>query len=123
MGQAFALGATVGWTASGSGQYVVKVRRRGSTSPWSQFQTRETSFQLTGLAANTPYEWEVHSVCDNDNISAPVGGNLTTGSVARAGAPKVYVVTAPVGKFLDSGGDLNSYANNEAYIYSIRPKD
>ncbi|MEM6634150.1 MAG: CUB domain-containing protein, partial [Bacteroidota bacterium] len=118
----FALGATVGWTASGSGQYVVKVRRRGSTSAWSQFQTRETSFQLTGLAANTPYEWAVHSVCDNDNISAPVGGNFTTRSVSRAGSPKVYVVNSPEGKFLDSGGELNSYANNEAYIYSIRPK-
>ena len=117
-----ALGAKLAWLGSGNAQYVIKVRRRASNEAWSQFQTRNNSFQLSGLAANTAYEWAVHTVCGDDNISAPVGGNFTTKGVSRSGTPDVYLFTEEKGVFMDSGGEFAGHSNNEAYIYSIRPR-
>ncbi len=120
--QVFALSANLSWSSAGKGQYVVKVRKKDSEEPWSQFQTRNNFFQLSGLAANSSYEWEVHSICANDKISAPVGGNFTTTGVSRSGKPEVYILTESKGVFMDSGGERN-YSNREAFIYSIRPRE
>ena len=121
--ETFALGATVGWQAGGTGNYVVKVRQQNEDEAWTQFPTKESQFQLTGLAANSTYDWEVHSVCPSGQVSPPVGGTIRTNGVGRAGNPQIYIITAEKGEFTDSGGKERGYANNEAYIYSIRAKE
>lgn len=46
---------------------------------WSaDITTEETSCQLTGLTANTPYEWRVKGICDPDEESSWATSNFIT---------------------------------------------
>ncbi len=120
---AFALGATVKWEANtNADEYVIKVKRQNSDDAWTQFQASGEEHVLTGLSANSSFDWEMQSICRGNKISPPVGGTFQTPDIGRVGSPKVYIVSATKGIFTDSGGEISGYSTEEAYIYSIRPQ-
>jgi len=117
----FALGAQMRWQGNTNAkEYVIKVRRDNTSMPWRQFQSQESEFIVSGLGANSSYEWEIQSICGVDMVSPPVGGKFTTPSIGRVGSPKVYIIPSEKGKFTDSGGEIAGYTTEEAFIYSIR---
>jgi hypothetical protein len=75
-------GATIGWTAApGYNTYVsdfaTSYRKSGATTWTSLSNTSGTSKTLTGLQANTTYEWRVTQTCPYFNSSA-VTSTFTT---------------------------------------------
>ena len=79
------LGGTLSFTAKGQdssfpseifGVFVTTASSEDALAPvaagsWSdEIATEEVSYQLTGLTANTPYEWQVKGLCGPDDESA-----------------------------------------------------
>ncbi len=117
----FPMGATLSWQAvNKAAQYYLYVKRRNLDQKWEKYRTTASSVTLTGLGANSLYQWELQAVCGNDT-SARVGGNFTTPGVSQRGSPKIYSISLNRGKINDSGGTHAGYINNEAYIYRILP--
>jgi hypothetical protein len=72
--------ATLNWsTASGANSYRVRYRSSDSTS-WQEVTTSSSSYNLSGLANNTTYEWQVRSECSSLNSAYSSGPNFATSS-------------------------------------------
>ncbi len=79
-------GFTISWSAvSGAATYDVRYKA-ASSSTWINSSTAATSLAVTGLTANTAYQFEVRSNCGSGNVSA----YSATGSVTTAPAPVPY---------------------------------
>jgi hypothetical protein len=64
-------GATLSWNEVGSATaWTLYYRAAGSTDPFTEIQTTDTSYSLNGLTANTDYEFYVVSDC-GDSYSNP----------------------------------------------------
>jgi hypothetical protein len=86
--------ALLSWTAvSGASSYKVEYKLSTSTS-WtiSQSATTSTSLTLSGLTANTAYNWRVTTNCGVNGISNPVSANFTTSP--NCGSPSTLTSTA-----------------------------
>ncbi|MCU0437976.1 MAG: S8 family serine peptidase [Raineya sp.] len=72
-------GATLNWGAvSGAASYDVRVRATGATT-WTDFLGRTgTSFAVTGLTANTGYEWQIRTNCSGSSSAYSSSTTFTT---------------------------------------------
>lgn len=83
--------ATLSWGAvTGSTSYIVQYKNNSSTTWNTMNAVTTTSYNLTGLAANTTYNWQVKTDCSNFSASS----NFTTGTGSGGGSTPC---TAPVG--------------------------
>lgn len=83
--------ATLSWGAvTGSTSYIIQYKNNSSTTWNTMNAVTTTSYNLTGLAANTTYNWQVKTDCSNYSASS----NFTTGSGSGGGSTPC---TAPVG--------------------------
>ncbi|SNR41301.1 Por secretion system C-terminal sorting domain-containing protein [Lutibacter agarilyticus] len=73
--------ATIGWDNAGVSSYDIQYRVNGA-STWIATTSTTNSLNLTGLTANTTYEFQVRSVCGStySNYSSLI--NFTTASVS-----------------------------------------
>jgi len=83
--------ATLSWGAvTGATNYIIQYKSNSSTS-WITLNTvATTSYSLTGLAANTTYNWQVKTDCSNYSATS----NFTTTNTSGGGTTPC---TAPVG--------------------------
>ncbi len=114
----FPLGANLKWEGNAS-SYILQVKHKNE-SEWQEYRSDDTQEIVTGLGANGIYEWQVRSVCDGES-SAWVGQTFLTPNISRSASPQVFTVRANSGKFLDTGGALAGYSNEENYLYRIIP--
>jgi bacillolysin len=61
-----ATGATLGWASTGANSYNVQYRVVGTTT-WTSTTSTTNSKAITGLTANTNYEFQVQSVCTTNS--------------------------------------------------------
>lgn len=117
----FPMGVSLNWkNESKADHYLLYVKRRTLDTEWTKYRTSSSSVTLTGLSANSLYQWEMQAVCGTDT-SGRVGSSFTTPGVSQKEAPQIYSISLDNGKFNDSGGEHAGYINNEAYIYRIIP--
>lgn len=70
--------AAISWTAvSSATEYVFRYREEG-TLPWMTIITAGNGLTLTGLIANTNYEYQVQSSCEDDQSSFSGIADFTT---------------------------------------------
>lgn len=62
-------GATVSWSSVTGATYEYRYKTTAATT-WTTVATTNTSVSLTGLTANTPYEFQVRSICPDTTSSA-----------------------------------------------------
>lgn len=108
-------GATIGWTAApGYNTYVsdfaTSYRKSGATTWTSLSNTSGTSKTLTGLQANTTYEWRVTQTCPYFNSSA-VTSTFTTLACNSAGSNS----TEWISRFKLGGINRSSSAESGGY--------
>ena len=82
-----AYGATIGWTASGTGtadHYEYAVWENGAAEPTSDYlSTTSTSVAITGKLSGTTYRWKVRQVCSGgDGNSTWLKSSFTTSDVS-----------------------------------------
>ncbi len=74
--------ATLGWAAvSGATAWNVRFRQTGSTA-WVTIAIAGASGEVTGLTANTDYEFQVQAICNSTAGSFSTSANFTTASAA-----------------------------------------
>lgn len=70
--------ATLSWTASaGASGYNIQYRASGTTT-WSTGTSTTASFNVTGLSASTPYEWQVNTICPSGTTAFSASATFTT---------------------------------------------
>ncbi|MCB9234335.1 MAG: N-acetylmuramoyl-L-alanine amidase [Bacteroidia bacterium] len=107
-------GATAGWNAvSGATSYELRYRHSLQTT-WTTVALNGTTLNLTGLASDAEYVWQVRTLCGT-GISSWDGGTFQTPSPTNSTNPSC------AGNFRDSGGDLGNYTNSESYTFTINP--
>lgn len=107
-------GVTLGWNAvTGASSYEVRVRHSLSNA-WTTYAASGNSLQLSGLAAQSLYYWQVRTLC-GANASTFVGDSLHTPSWANT------TLSQCAGILNDAGGTVGGYRNNENYTVTISP--
>lgn len=111
-------GATISWTAAAGYNTTVSdfslAYRRSGVSTWTSLgNTSGTSRTLTGLLANTTYEWRVTQTCPYFN-SSPVTSSFTTLACNSAGTnSSEWISRFKVGSIdRSSGAETGGYVNN-----------
>lgn len=69
--------ATLGWSNESADSYDVRVRATG-TSSWSNLSASSNSLSVSGLSADTQYEFQVRSVCGSSTSSYSSSATFTT---------------------------------------------
>ncbi len=107
--------ATFNWTAAtGANSYTINYRIVG-TSTWTSASTVSTSYNASGLASGTNYEWQVLTVCSSG--SSPFTSSTTFTTTASAcNTPSGMSTTA----ITTSTATFNWTAASGATSYSIR---
>ena len=115
-----AVSATLNWSAMiGSGNYDVEYKEANSII-WINLAnaTTSTSFNLTGLLANTLYDWKVRANCTND-----LTGDYTTTTFTTLPPPSCGNVTGLVSSpILATSATLNWTALSGAGNYDVEYK-
>jgi hypothetical protein len=111
-------GATLSWGAvSGALSYNLQYKTSASTT-WTTINTTATSRVLTGLTANTIYNWQVQAVCNGLSGTYVAGTNFTTLAAASCGNPTGLVA----GSITSSGATLTWTAVTGAASYNVQYK-
>ena len=107
-------GTNLSWTspAATSWEYVVQTAGSAIPSGSGTTTTSSTVNPITGLNADTAYQYWVRADCGDGTFSAWTGPFLFTTAVA----PPVCG-----GQFIDDGGQAGNYTNNANTIYPICP--
>ncbi len=103
--------ANLDWnTISSSNFYNVRHREQGTNS-WTVDSPTSSNFSLTGLAANTTYEWQVRSHCGADESSYSSIRTFTTPIACNTpiGLEEVSITTISVILNWDSMTGSNNY--------------
>ncbi len=99
------------WTAvAGASSYSLHYKVNGAAT-WTTLSAASAAAFLTGLAANTTYQWEVATVCGASTSAYTAGTNVST-------MPSNS--NACTGSIMDSGGAGN-YSNSENWTYTVAP--
>ena len=72
--------ATLNWGDMGVSSYDVRYRINGSSDTWSEINVTPNTLAISGLAANTTYEYQISSVCNTNSEFS----NLVTFSTLAA---------------------------------------
>jgi hypothetical protein len=112
--------ANLFWSpVSGASSYRIRLRVRGTSTWTSQISTMNASLVVSGLAANTTYEWSVQTICGStEGVYCDVG-IFTTLPLPVCNAPinlKVLSVTTTSAQISWSG-----VSNAGRYIVEYRP--
>lgn len=111
--------ATLAWTAVSSASSYNLRYKLTSSSTWTTVNgLTTTSYNVSGLATCSAYEWQVQSVCDASNSSVFSASNnfSTTGCVATycassGGTADEFINRVVVGSINNTSGNNNGYAN------------
>jgi hypothetical protein len=107
--------ATLNWSsASGANSYAIQYRVSGGS--WLNTTAGSTSKNLTGLAANTSYEWKVASDCGSTSSTYSTTGNFTTSAAPVCGDASNQTVSG-IG---ETTATLNWSAGGNASSYEVR---
>ncbi len=86
-------GASLYWTAvSGGTTYYIQYRVSGTTT-WTPVNTTNTSIALTGLTANTTYDYRVSAFCSTTYGAYTAINTFTTAATTGCGVPAVLSIT------------------------------
>lgn len=81
--------ASMTWGAvSGASNYTLQIKP-STSSTWTSYSVSGTSYNATGLAASTTYNWQVRTNCTSGSSSYTVGTNFKT-SAATTSCSDVY---------------------------------
>lgn len=69
--------ATISWNNTNVTSYDIQYRESG-TLPWTTVSSTTNSYNLTGLIANTPYEFQVRGVCNTSSNYSSIATFTTT---------------------------------------------
>jgi len=82
--------ATLSWSAvSGATSYNLQ-HKPAAASTWTTVSVAGTSYALSGLTANTSYNYQVQAVCSGGNSSYSTAASFTTQSSGGGGCTDVY---------------------------------
>lgn len=109
--------ATISWTAvSGATSYILQYRPTGATT-WSTVSTASTTYNLTGLAASTTYQYQVQANCNETLGAFSAIANFTTSTPAPScGTPSGLFTT----NITSTSATLNWSAVSGATSYNIQ---
>ncbi|MFZ7116623.1 MAG: fibronectin type III domain-containing protein [Bacteroidota bacterium] len=86
--------ATIYWTAiSGSAGYNVRYKVYNSTGAWTNLAATAATLNLTGLLANTKYEFQVQTICSGGTSAFSASGVFTTAAFT-CGVPSASTFSA-----------------------------
>lgn len=101
------------WAAvSGANSYSIRYKINGAAT-WTSISASNAAAFLTGLIANTAYQWEVATICGSTTSTYTSGANFTT---------KASSSNACTGNITDSGGTGN-YSNGENWTFTLAPSN
>ena len=111
-------GATVNWTAvTGATSYNLGYKSSAAIT-WTTVSVTGTSHTLTGLTANTTYDYQVQTVCSSGSSAYSSASTLTTteGTTAAYCAIKgtstfEYINSVTFGSFTNTSGNNSGYGN------------
>lgn len=96
--------ASLSWGAiTGATSYIIQYKTNSSTTWTTLNSVTTTSYNLTGLAANTTYNWKVKTDCSNYSVTS----NFTTTNTSGGGGGGSTTCAAPSG-LTNSGVTTNS---------------
>ncbi len=108
--------ATVSWgAASGAVSYNLQYRVNGNAT-WTTVSNATTSKSLTGLVANTIYNYQVQTVCASSTSAYSAASNFTTLSATSCGTPAGLSASSVT----TSGATLNWAAVSGASSYNVQ---
>lgn len=108
--------ATLNWASvSGAASYNVRYRPVGS-SVWTNATSSTTSFAVSGLSANTSYEYQVQAVCGSTPGAYSSSATFTTLPQASCGTPSGLNATAVTA----NSATLNWASVSGATSYNVR---
>jgi hypothetical protein len=111
--------ATLGWTSTAA-NFNVRYRTVGSTT-WTNATASATTLPVTGLTANTQYEFQVQAVCSataGDTSAWATAATFTTLATATCPEPTALVVSA----ISEVGATLNWTVGGTETAWNIRYK-
>ncbi len=113
-------GATLSWNAeSNADSYNLRYREDGTTT-WTDVNTASASFAVTGLTANTTYEFQVETVCASGNSGFSASATFTTESgVDPCNVPGGLSASA----ITETGATLSWNAETNADSYNLRYRE
>lgn len=92
-------GATLNWGAvSGAGSYNIRYKASASTT-WTSTTSTTTSKLVSGLAANTQYEFQVQAVCSGVAGAYSASKYFTTNTTVTVGTGTATTAIAPYGTY------------------------
>jgi N-acetyl-anhydromuramyl-L-alanine amidase AmpD len=97
--------------------YEIRIKQSIASS-WTSYTSTDSEIQISGLAANALYIWQVKSMCSSGNESVWVGDEFV-----KEATVSDTLITACEGTLTDTGGVLGNYKNYENYTYTIAPQN
>jgi hypothetical protein len=111
-------GVTLSWTAvSGASSYTVKYKK-SIASTWTTSTTSTTSKSLTGLSANSIYQWQVQAICALGGGALTAVSSFTTSIAPPCGIPS----SLSTSNITPGSAVLNWTSVSGAIVYSVQYK-
>lgn len=115
--------ATLNWSAvSGANSFGVRVRAQGTTT-WSNFTSATNAYNVTGLALNTTYEYQVSANCSTGSSAYSATATVKTTGGTTTPTPATYCASkgnstsdewiqkVTLGAISNTSGNNNGYGN------------
>ena len=110
--------ATIYWTPiSGAAGYNVRYKVYNTTNAWINLAATSATLNLTGLSANTKYEFQVQTICSGGTSAFSASGVFTTSSFS-CGVPSTS--TFNVSSITTSGATIQWTAVSGSNGYNVQ---
>ena len=126
-GSITASSASLSWSAGGNASSY-EVRYRAVGGAWATSTTSSTSMNLSGLAEETTYNWEVKTICSFGESATTSGSNFTT--LESTPPPANYctsqgnstadewIASVQVGNLNNNSGNNSGYADFTSTVFT-----